>query len=34
MRREGLLRRHILKWDEFVDVIVCGILREEFALTT
>jgi RimJ/RimL family protein N-acetyltransferase len=30
MQREGLLRRHILKWGEFVDEVVYGILRDEF----
>jgi hypothetical protein len=30
MRREGVLRRHIRKWDVFEDVAVFGILRDEF----
>jgi RimJ/RimL family protein N-acetyltransferase len=30
MQREGVLRRHILKWGEFVDEVVYGILREEY----
>lgn len=30
MRREGLLRQHVKKWDRFEDIIVYGILREEY----
>ena len=30
MREEGLLRRHNKKWENFEDVIVCGILRSEW----
>lgn len=30
MRREGVLRRHVRKWDDFEDLAVCGILREEY----
>jgi RimJ/RimL family protein N-acetyltransferase len=31
MQREGLLRRHVLKWDERIDVEIYAILREEWA---
>lgn len=30
MRREGLLRQHVIKWDERVDVEIWGILRTEW----
>jgi len=30
MTQEGILRRHNKKWDTFEDVIICGILREEW----
>lgn len=30
MKYEGRLRQHVKKWDEFVDVVYYGILREEF----
>lgn len=30
MQYEGTLRRHVKKWNEFVDVVYYGILREEF----
>ena len=30
MQREGRLRKHVLKWGEFHDLVVCGILAEEF----
>ncbi|HLJ73384.1 MAG TPA: GNAT family N-acetyltransferase [Thermoanaerobaculia bacterium] len=30
MRYEGLLRQHLKKWDEYVDVECYGILREDF----
>lgn len=30
MEREGLLRQHILKWDEFKDVVLFGLTRERF----
>ena len=29
MQVEGELRRHIRKWDAFVDIIMCGILRDD-----
>lgn len=31
MRREGCLRRHETKWGEPVDMVLYGILREEWA---
>ncbi len=30
MKREGQLREHILKWGDFLDVVVYGILRSEW----
>lgn len=30
MQREGCMRRHILKWDRFLDLEMYGILREEW----
>lgn len=30
MRKEGTLRKHVKKWDEVEDVVVCGILKEEW----
>ena len=30
MQYEGTLRRHLLKWDERVDLVYYGILREEW----
>lgn len=33
MRREGTLRRHVRRWHRFEDVVVYGILREEFGTT-
>lgn len=30
MRREGLLRQHVIKWDERVDVEIWGMLRTEW----
>lgn len=30
MRREGLLREHLAKWDQLEDVAVYGVLRGEF----
>jgi len=30
MRREGVLRRHIIKWGRFEDIVVYGVLADEF----
>lgn len=30
MQYEGTLRQHILKWDEYLDVVFYGILRDEW----
>lgn len=30
MQQEGLLRRHIRHWDQYKNLITCGILKEEF----
>lgn len=30
MRSEGVLRRHILRFDQRIDTVMCGILRDEF----
>jgi RimJ/RimL family protein N-acetyltransferase len=30
MKREGLLRRHIVKWGRTEDVVLYGILASEF----
>jgi [ribosomal protein S5]-alanine N-acetyltransferase len=30
MRREGQLREHVLKWGDFLDVVVYGILKSEW----
>jgi RimJ/RimL family protein N-acetyltransferase len=30
MRREGVLRRHVRKWDQGEDIAIWGVLREEF----
>lgn len=30
MKLEGTLRRHLKKWDEYVDLVCYGILREEY----
>lgn len=30
MRHEGSMRRHVKKWDEYIDVECYGILREEW----
>jgi ribosomal-protein-alanine N-acetyltransferase len=31
MKYEGTLRQHVKKWDEFVDVVYYGILRDEWS---
>jgi ribosomal-protein-alanine N-acetyltransferase len=33
MRHEGTLRRHLKKWDEYVDLECYGIMRDEFMAT-
>lgn len=33
MRHEGTLRRHQKKWDEYVDLVCYGMLREEWLST-
>jgi RimJ/RimL family protein N-acetyltransferase len=30
MQREGVLRRHVKKWNEYVDIVYYGILRSEW----
>lgn len=30
MTREGLLRQHVIKWGQFEDVVLYGILREQY----
>jgi RimJ/RimL family protein N-acetyltransferase len=30
MRREGVWRQHLMRWDRFEDAVVYGILREEW----
>ncbi len=30
MTREGMLRQHEKKWDRYEDLVVCGILRDEW----
>lgn len=30
MQQEGVLRQHRAKWGAYVDLIVCGLLREEY----
>lgn len=30
MRREGVLRRHVIKWGRFEDLVMCGLLADEF----
>ncbi|HJQ35604.1 MAG TPA: GNAT family N-acetyltransferase [Thermoanaerobaculia bacterium] len=31
MQYEGTLRRHLKKWEEYVDLVCYGVLREEWA---
>ena len=31
MKHEGTLRRHLKKWDEYVDLVCYGMLREDWA---
>jgi RimJ/RimL family protein N-acetyltransferase len=30
MQREGVWRRHLMRWDRFEDAVACGILRDEW----
>ena len=30
MKQEGILRQHRLKWGEHIDLVVCGLLRNEY----
>jgi ribosomal-protein-alanine N-acetyltransferase len=30
MRREGVLRRHVIKWGRFEDIVLYGVLADEF----
>jgi RimJ/RimL family protein N-acetyltransferase len=30
MQPEGVLRKHRVKWGQYVDLIVCGLLRDEY----
>ena len=30
MRYEGCLREHLYKWDQFIDLELYGLLREEW----
>jgi ribosomal-protein-alanine N-acetyltransferase len=30
MTYEGMLRQHVVKWDEYIDLGVCGIVREDW----
>jgi RimJ/RimL family protein N-acetyltransferase len=30
MRREGVLRRHVIKWGRFEDIVMYGVLADEF----
>jgi RimJ/RimL family protein N-acetyltransferase len=30
MKPEGTLRRHVRKWDEYVDVVICSVLCDEW----
>ncbi|MEQ9563233.1 MAG: GNAT family N-acetyltransferase [Woeseiaceae bacterium] len=30
MSREGIARKHTMKWDRFEDLVLCGILRGEW----
>lgn len=34
MQPEGLLRKHRLKGGEYIDLVVCGLLREEYSRGT
>jgi [ribosomal protein S5]-alanine N-acetyltransferase len=30
MKKEGLLKEHVIKWDKYEDVVIYGILKEEW----
>lgn len=34
MRKEGILREHVIKWDKHEDVVKYGILRKEWETST
>lgn len=33
LKHEGVLRQHVKKWDEYIDLTYYGLLREEYFLT-
>ena len=34
MKKEGVLREHVIKWDKYEDVVSYGILRKEWEACT
>jgi RimJ/RimL family protein N-acetyltransferase len=34
MKREGILREHVYKWDKYEDIVIYGILRKEWETNT
>ena len=30
MKKEGILREHVIKWDKYEDVVSYGILKKEW----
>ena len=34
MKKEGILREHVIKWDKYEDVVIYGILRKEWETST